>query len=271
MKIPNVLGLVVLFAVSLAIGYVAYSSPVPVPQQAQIISCSSDDMKRKFCAADVSGGVQLVKQRSDAPCVLDQTWGYSNDRGIWVDRGCRADFQLGDSDASGVDNRYSLYCASDNGRRNECPADTRGGVHITRKRSGAACDYGKSWGYNPKGIWVDRGCRADFQVGGRRGDGDDRYRDRDRDAGRDRDRDDDRDRDRDGRRDRDNGGGVQIVTCASDDMGHRDCRVETRGVVRLVRQRSDAECVFGRTWGYDRHSIWVDRGCRADFEVGDAR
>jgi hypothetical protein len=61
------------------------------------------------------------------------------------------------------------------------------------------------------------------------------------------------------------------VTCSSDDMGRRDCRVETRGGVRLVRQRSDAECVFGRTWGYDRHSIWVDRGCRADFEVGNIR
>jgi hypothetical protein len=64
---------------------------------------------------------------------------------------------------------------------------------------------------------------------------------------------------------------VQIVTCSSDDMGHRDCRVETRGGVRLVRQRSEAECVFGRTWGYDRHSIWVDRGCRADFEVRNIR
>jgi len=265
MKIPNLLGLVPLFAVSLAIGQAAYSSPAPLPQQAQFISCSSNDMKRKFCAADVSGGVQLVKQRSEAPCVLNQTWGYSNDRGIWVDRGCRADFQVGNFDSGGADNSYSVYCASDNGRRNECPVDTRGGVQLAVKRSGAACDYGKSWGYNPEGIWVDRGCRADFQVGGRRGDGDGRYRDRDRD------RDYDRDRDRDGYRDRDNGGGVQIVTCSSDDMGHRDCRVETRGGVRLVRQRSEAECVFGRTWGYDRHSIWVDRGCRADFEVRNNR
>jgi hypothetical protein len=26
--------------------------------------------------------------------------------------------------------------------------------------------------------------------------------------------------------------------------------------------------VEGRTWGFDRNGIWVDRGCRADFEVG---
>jgi len=30
-----------------------------------------------------------------------------------------------------------------------------------------------------------------------------------------------------------------------------------------------ADCVFNRTWGYDRDRIWVDRGCRADFEIVD--
>ena len=290
MKIPNLLGLIPLFAVSLAIGHAAYSSPAPLPQQAQIISCSSNDMKRKFCAADVSGGVQLVKQRSDAACVLNQTWGYSNDRGIWVDRGCRADFQVGNFDSGGADNSYSVYCASDNGRRNFCPADTDGGVEMVRKRSDASCDYGSSWGYEPRGVWVDRGCRADFRIGGGRGDRDrdrsaDRDRDRDHDRqgdedrARDRDRDADRDKDRDRDRDRNNGDGgqrpgdaeVQVVSCSSDDMNRRDCRVETHGSVRLIRQRSEADCVLGRTWGYDRHGIWVDRGCRADFEVGAAR
>ncbi|MBK7600121.1 MAG: DUF3011 domain-containing protein [Acidobacteria bacterium] len=39
--------------------------------------------------------------------------------------------------------------------------------------------------------------------------------------------------------------------------------------VQLVRQRSDAACIQGRTWGFDRRRIWVDRGCRADFIVGN--
>ena len=47
--------------------------------------------------------------------------------------------------------------------------------------------------------------------------------------------------------------------------------VNTNGGVRLIRQRSDADCVYARTWGYDRNGIWVDRGCRADFEVGRLR
>jgi Protein of unknown function (DUF3011) len=49
------------------------------------------------------------------------------------------------------------------------------------------------------------------------------------------------------------------------------CNVNTSGGVRLVRQRSDADCIYNRTWGYDRRGIWVDRGCRADFEVGNIR
>jgi len=38
-----------------------------------------------------------------------------------------------------------------------------------------------------------------------------------------------------------------------------------------VNQRSGSACVQGRTWGFNRNSIWVDRGCRADFEVGRGR
>jgi hypothetical protein len=58
---------------------------------AQTISCSSDDGKRHYCSAP--GPVQLVKQRSESPCRQGYSWGYDR-RGIWVDHGCRADFQV---------------------------------------------------------------------------------------------------------------------------------------------------------------------------------
>jgi hypothetical protein len=245
MKTVNVFGLVFIVAFSLTLGYALHASPGALPSpQRQIISCSSDDMRRNYCAADVRGGVQLVKQRSDAACVFNRSWGYDR-RGIWVDRGCRADFQVGGSGWAGWDNGYNIYCASDDGRRNLCPTDTRGGVQIVRQRSGSPCDYGRTWGYDRRGVWVDRGCRADFQIGGGDGGGDN------------------------GGGWQPGGGGLQIVNCSSDDMGRRNCPVNTRGSVRLVRQRSDADCIFNRTWGYDRRGIWVDRGCRADFEVGD--
>jgi len=219
----------------------------PAPQ-GQVITCSSDDMRRNYCAVDVSRGVQLVRQRSDAACVYGRTWGYDR-RGIWVDRGCRADFQVGaNPNWGGWDNGYNIYCASDDGRRNWCPTDTRGGVQLVRKRSDASCDFGRTWGYDRKGIWVDRGCRADFQIGGGGGGGNPGWGWQ---PG--------------------GGGGAQVITCSSDDMRRNFCSVNTRGGVRLVRQRSDADCVYGRTWGYDRGGIWVDRGCRADFEVGGNR
>ena len=67
---------------------------------ADTISCSSDDMHRHYCSANTRGGVQLVKQRSDAKCIQGQTWGYDR-QGIWVDRGCRADFSTGGSYGNG--------------------------------------------------------------------------------------------------------------------------------------------------------------------------
>lgn len=142
----------------------------------------------------------------------------------------------------------SVYCASDDMRRHYCSVDTRGGVQLMRQRSDASCIAGRTWGYDGRGIWVDRGCRADFALssgyrsgGGYGGGPFGGYGS--------------------------NGGYGSTTYCASDDMRRHYCSVDTRGGVQLVRQRSDASCVAGRTWGYDRRGIWVDRGCRADFAL----
>ena len=58
-----------------------------------------------------------------------------------------------------------MSCSSDDMRRHYCPADTRGGVQLLKQRSDSSCRQGYSWGYDRRGIWVDHGCRADFQVG----------------------------------------------------------------------------------------------------------
>ena len=59
----------------------------------------------------------------------------------------------------------------------------------------------------------------------------------------------------------------RVITCSSDDGGRKYCPANTRGGVSMVRQRSDARCQQGYSWGYDQRGIWVDRGCRADFSV----
>lgn len=78
----------------------------------------------------------------------------------------------------------------------------------------------------------------------------------------------DRDRDRDGYSGGNRGSsGGYSVNCASDDGNRRYCNVDTRNGVRLVRQYGEG-CRQGETWGYDDRGIWVDRGCRAEFQVG---
>ena len=139
----------------------------------------------------------------------------------------------------------TITCSSENGRRNYCPANTdRADVRMVRQRSDARCIQGSTWGYDRRGIWVDRGCRADFLI---------TYRRPDRPStmpvpgpGR---------------------PPSQTITCASENMRRNYCAADTRRGVQLLRQRSDARCIQGRTWGFDRRGIWVDRGCRADFLI----
>jgi len=59
------------------------------------------------------------------------------------------------------------------------------------------------------------------------------------------------------------------VDCGSQGR-YREC--DAGGVVtrvRLVRQLSSATCIEGSSWGYERGEdyVWVDRGCRGQFEV----
>ena len=127
------------------------------------ITCSSNNGKRVYCEADTRGGVRLVRQISGSSCQQGSTWGYDS-RGIWVDRGCRAEFAIANT---GYGNSGStVTCSSDNGQRVYCNTGTQGGVRLVRQISGSPCQQGSTWGYDSRGIWVDRGCRAEFAVAG---------------------------------------------------------------------------------------------------------
>jgi hypothetical protein len=58
-----------------------------------------------------------------------------------------------------------------------------------------------------------------------------------------------------------------IVRCESRNNRRETCRADTRGGVRLVRQLSSQQCREGRTWGTRSNEIWVDNGCRGDFQL----
>ena len=58
-----------------------------------------------------------------------------------------------------------------------------------------------------------------------------------------------------------------VFTCSSDDGQLHSCRVNTERPIQFVRQRSNAQCVEGQSYGIDRGGVWVTNGCRADFAV----
>lgn len=130
----------------------------------------------------------------------------------------------------------TITCSSNDGKRNYCNADTRGGVRLSRQISGSACIQGQTWGYDNRGVWVDRGCRAEFIVGNWGPGG---------------------------------GGQSQIVTCSSNDGKRNYCNsygASPNNIV-LSRQISGSPCNRGSTWGVDNRGLWVDRGCRAEFSI----
>ncbi|HXN50588.1 MAG TPA: DUF3011 domain-containing protein [Candidatus Acidoferrum sp.] len=246
-----------------------------IPQKSlaqSTISCNSDDERRHSCAVDTRGGVRLATQHSGSACTEGYSWG-SDNQGIWVDHGCRAEFTVGANRDYRDQNRNDQYggnvqsqsqtiaCNSDDMGRHSCSVDTRGGVRLLTQRSGSACTEGYSWGADNQGIWVDHGCRADFSVGGNRN-----FRDENRNDqyGGNKDY-------RDQNRNDQYGGNRQSqrIACNSDDMRRHSCAVDTRGGVgvRLLNQRSDAPCTKDYSWGTNRRGIWVDHGCRADFVV----
>ena len=127
----------------------------------------------------------------------------------------------------------TIVCSSSDGRRAYCDADTRAGVQLVRQIGGAPCQEGSTWGYDSRGVWVDQGCRAEFDISG-------------------------------GSLRSNN---ANTITCSSDDGRRAYCNADTRGGVRLVRQLSGSPCRQNSTWGFDARGVWVDQGCRAEFDV----
>ena len=135
------------------------------------IVCSSDDRRRKVCPADTRRGVRLVRQLSKAKCDQGRTWGYTRgaSAGIWVDKGCRAEFEAGRpaqaavSTAPSVSDRI-VTCESNDGRYKHCSTGSIQQAWLKRKLSKAACVENQTWGYDESGVWVDGGCRAEFTV-----------------------------------------------------------------------------------------------------------
>lgn len=234
---------------------------VPVIASAdETVRCESKDGHRRRCSFDGSGRVFLERQLSAAACTEGESWGWRNGE-IWVDDGCRADFRIerrsdrddrrddrygrgDDRYGRGDDGRYgrgrdddrrTLVCESD-GRLRRCSADLRWGVELTQQLSKRDCVRNETWGWDEDGVWVDRGCRAEFAIRGPRRRDDRSYR-------------------------------GETIRCESKDDRKHFCPADTSYGVELRKQLSVSDCKFRETWGYGERGIWVKDGCRADFTV----
>ena len=133
--------------------------------------------------------------------------------------------------------QQTITCESNNGNRKYCGDANPGQVSLQRQISSASCVQGESWGVDNRGLWVDRGCRAVFVIGGPSYGGG-------------------------------NNSGNGTVTCESNDGRRKYCGSANPNRVSMQRQLSSTACVQGQTWGVDNQGLWVDRGCRAVFDVG---
>jgi hypothetical protein len=58
----------------------------------------------------------------------------------------------------------TIVCGSKAGERQVCAANTSGGVTLVKALGTAACEIGKTWGYDANGVWVSDGCAGEFAV-----------------------------------------------------------------------------------------------------------
>lgn len=137
----------------------------------QTITCGSPQHRLARCPVPSNWrGVQMVRQTSKSACVEGRSWGYDRG-GVWVNDGCAGVFAAGNSGGGwrpgpGWDQNFTVSCGSPQHRYAFCQVDVgaRGRVMLQRQTSDARCVEGQTWGWNRAGVWVDRGCSAQFMI-----------------------------------------------------------------------------------------------------------
>ncbi len=133
------------------------------------ITCESKKGRYAYCQTDTVGRVRIERQLSDSPCRQYYTWGADGDgRGVWVADGCRAVFVVESyrppypgPEGGG----RTITCKSEGFEYRHCRVERRyNRIRVERQLSDTRCVQGDNWGIERGGIWVDRGCAAEFSV-----------------------------------------------------------------------------------------------------------
>lgn len=129
-----------------------------------MIRCESRSGRTESCAVSLRGApVRLLRQTSSLPCRRDESWGVGRNE-VWVSRGCKGEFEIGDRDGAFPPGPRLLTCESKDRIRRNCGTTIEQGATLLRQLSGMDCEEGRSWGWGPEGVWVDKGCRAQFSI-----------------------------------------------------------------------------------------------------------
>ncbi|CBA16223.1 DUF3011 domain-containing protein [Xanthomonas albilineans] len=130
----------------------------------RLLHCESSG-RVESCPVMLHGApVRLMRQLSAMPCQRERSWGVGRNE-IWVARGCRGEFEIGARDGSGFPpGARVVLCESKGHAHRRCGVSVEDSVQLLRQLSGSACVQDDSWGWDRDGIWVDKGCRAEFSV-----------------------------------------------------------------------------------------------------------
>jgi hypothetical protein len=199
------------------------------------ITCESRSTGRQECPIPSGTQIRLVRQLSQNPCNLNDTYGRGASY-VWVAKGCRGEFEV--YRPSGPGGTMQVSCESSELNRQSCPIPYRANVRLMRQLSGSPCRYDRTWGFDERTIWVANGCRGLFEVA-RSGSG----------------------------ADSPDRGNVTRITCSSNGTARQECGVPGAMRVRLVRQISTNPCTLDRSYGIGVGHIWVSNGCRGEFDV----
>jgi hypothetical protein len=144
-------------------------------------------------------------------------------------------------------NWREVTCESWNYREASCPTPGAARVQLLRVRGGN-CIEGQTWIHDGNAIRVRNGCRAVFRIDTNNGWGMGGWDPNLNNSWGDQDR-------------------VRVVRCES--WNYRDARCAVPGQIRGARMLRviAGDCRDGQTWRWNRNSITVRNGCRADFEV----
>ncbi|XP_005101559.1 lectin ADEL isoform X2 [Aplysia californica] len=180
----------------------------------------------------------VVDRQSAADCTLGESFGYQKAT-LWVDHGCRADFKVcylpvrrTECQVLRVESWNYKYA-----EKTVTGAALFINMTVEDRQSAASCDLDKSFGfYNQNStVWVDHGCRADFNICYVQG-----------------------------------ATSTTTVNVSSWNYKYATKILPSASCIysmRVANQQSAAPCTLGTTYGFVANTMWVSDGCRADFSV----